>query len=121
MFEQSPGLSEKVMKGMVKMRIQFSVKKEEWEKLHILAKKNGYPDVPTYCKGVALKDRKYSEIWEEVKRKIEIMPSGKVFVLRDLVDNPPSNLGVKIFKHQEELKIRKIKKDFTNVNQFEKI
>lgn len=49
------------------------------------------------------------------------MPSEKTFVLRDLVDTPPSNLGVKLYNHQKELGIEVIKKDSSNTNMFKKL
>ena len=83
------------------MRIQFTVSQSEWNTLEMKSIKEGYPDVPSYCKDMVLKQRTY--------------------VLRDLVDTPPSNLGVKLYAHQKELGIEIIKKDSSNTNMFKKL
>lgn len=49
------------------------------------------------------------------------MPSGKKFLLKDLIDTPPLNLGVKLYVHQKELEIEIINKDSSNTNMFEKL
>ena len=85
------------------------------------ATKEGYPDVPSYCKDVVLNQRTYATLWNTVTKKIKSMPSEKTFVLRDLVDTPPSNLGVKLYNHQKELGIEVIKKDSMNTNMFKKL
>lgn len=55
------------------------------------------------------------------RKKIESMPSGENFLLKDLIDTPPSNLGVKLYAHQKELGIEIIKKDSSNTNMFKKL
>lgn len=45
---------------------------------------------------------------------------GKI-LLKDLIDTPPSNLGVKLYAHQKELGIEIIKKDSSNTNMFKKL
>lgn len=103
------------------MRVQFSVNDAQWEKLKKLAKKEGYPDVPSYCKDVALEDRTYAKLWKTVVDKIYKMEKGTVFALRDLIDIPPANLGVKLFEHQEDLGIQVQKKDSLKSNTFKKL
>jgi len=58
---------------------------------------------------------------EHSHEKIESMPSGKKFLLKDLIDTPPLNLGVKLYVHQKELEIEIINKDSSNTNMFEKL
>jgi len=104
------------------MRVQFSVTQSEWTKLQQLASANGYPDVPSYCRDVALEERTYANMWKKVVDGIANMPSGKVFALRDLVQSPPSNLGVKLCANQTTLGIRVMpQKDSSNTNTFTKL
>ena len=104
------------------MRVQFSVSESEWQKLLALSKKKGYPDVPSYCKDLALQERTYAQLWATVCEKIKAMDKeSPPFALRDLVATPPSNLGVKLFEHQTELGIEVVKKDSLNTNTFRKI
>lgn len=104
------------------MRVQFSVNDGEWEKLQRLASANGYPDVPSYCRDVSLEERTYAAMWKNVKDGIAKMPSGHVFALRDLVQSPPANLGVKLYENQTALGIRvNSKKDSLKTNTFTKL
>ena len=103
------------------MRVQFSVTDEEFKKLESFASEAGYPDVSSYCKDKVLRVRTYAGLWETVTTKIKSMNPGEVFVLRDLVDTPPSNLGVKLFNHQDDLGILVGDKDRNKVNTFIKL
>ena len=103
------------------MRIQFSVSDEEWLKLQELAKKEVYPDVPSYCKDKVLEERTYGNLWKTVVKKISLMEKGEIFALSDLVDAPPANLGVKLYNHQQDLGIKVQKKNSTNSNTFVKL
>lgn len=58
---------------------------------------------------------------EHSHEKIESMPSGEKILLKDLIDTPPLNLGVKLYVHQKELEIEIINKDSSNTNMFEKL
>ena len=95
------------------MRIQFTVSQSEWNTLEMKSIKEGYPDVPSYCKDMVLKQRTYAMLWNTVTKKIESMPSGENFLLKDL--------GVKLYAHQKELGIEIIKKDSSNTNMFKKL
>ena len=64
--------------------------KEKWD----LAKKSEYPDVPSYCKDFALEVRTYRTIVDKISK----MDKDTTFALGELVDTPPSNLGVMIRK-----------------------
>lgn len=104
------------------MRVQFSVNSKDGNKLQQLANSNGYPDVPSYCRDVALEERTYANMWKKVKEGIAKMPSGHTFALRDLVQSPPANLGVKLYEHQSELGISvNPKKDRLKSNTFTKL
>lgn len=104
------------------MRVQFSVDSNELSKLQHLASANGYPDVPTYCKDISLEERTYANLWDKVKKGIDKMPSGHVFALRDLIQSPPANLGVKLYENQATLCIAvNAKKDSLNTNTFTKL
>ena len=58
---------------------------------------------------------------EHSHEKIESMPSVEKILLKDLIDTPPLNLGVKLYVHQKELEIEIINKDSSNTNMFEKL
>lgn len=58
------------------MRIQFTVSQSEWNTLEMKSIKEGYPDVPSYCKDMVLKQRTYAMLWNTVTKKIESMPWG---------------------------------------------
>lgn len=93
------------------MRVQFTVSDSEWERLELLADSGGWPDVPSFCRDVALDERTYRGFWHQVREKVAKMPSGEKFALRDLVPAPPANLGVALFKNQGVLGIKILKKD----------
>ncbi|WP_051637230.1 hypothetical protein [Lachnospira multipara] len=103
------------------MRVQFSVNDEELKRLESYAKEAGYPDISSYCKDEVLRLRTYAELWNKVTTKISEMEKGKTFALRDLIDTPPSNLGVKLYNHQVELGIVVNDKDRTGANTFTKL
>ena len=103
------------------MRVQFSVNDEELKRLESYAKEAGYPDISTYCKDEVLRLRTYAELWNKVTTKISKMEKGTTFALRDLIDTPPSNLGVKLYNNQVELGIEVTNKDRTGANTFTKL
>ena len=51
------------------MRIQFTVSQSEWNTLEMKSIKEGYPDVPSYCKDMVLKQRTYAMLWNTVTKK----------------------------------------------------
>ena len=104
------------------MRVQFTVSNTEYATLQQLAAAAGYPDVPSYCRDISLKERTYGEMWAEITKKIAAMPSGKRFALRDIVKAPPANLGKKLYDNQNLLGIKvNPKKDSLNTNTFIKL
>ena len=52
------------------MRVQFTVDATEWAELQQLATRNGYPDVPSYCKDVSLQARTFAKMWAKVQDAI---------------------------------------------------
>ncbi|MBQ9907678.1 MAG: hypothetical protein IJM46_13015 [Oscillospiraceae bacterium] len=104
------------------MIVQFSVDGNECAKLQQLANANGYLDVSSYCRDVALEERTYANMWKKIKDEIAKMPSGHTFALRDLVQSPPANLGVKLFENQSALGIRvNSQKDSLDTNTYTKL
>ena len=104
------------------MRVQFSVTAGEWAKLQQLASLNSYPDVPSYCRDVSLQERTYANMWKQIKDGIAKMQSGNTFALRDLVQSPPANLGVILYKNQSSLGIKvNPQKDSAHTNTFTKL
>lgn len=104
------------------MRVQFSVNATEWAKLQQLASANGYPDVPSYCRDISLEERTYAIMWKNIINEIAKMPSGQTFALRDLIQSPPANLGVKLYENQAKLGIQvNPQKDSLKTNTFTKI
>lgn len=104
------------------MRVQFSVNADEWNRLEELADSKGYPDVPSYCRDIALGERTYADMWKAVKDGIAKMPPGYTFALRDLVPCPPANLGVKLYNSQSVLGIEVCpQKDSLGSNTFKKL
>ena len=104
------------------MRVQFSVNSVEWAKLQHLASANGYPDVPSYCRAVSLEERTYATMWKKITDGINNMAPGHTFALRDLVQSPPANLGVKLFENQSILGIQvNPQKDSLKTNTFTKL
>jgi len=103
------------------MRIQFTVNQDEYQKLQNLAAQEGYPDVHTYCKDVALQVRTYATLWAKVKERIAKLPQDATFVLRDLVTTPPANLGRKLFENQKTLGITKVGVDNIGADKYKKL
>lgn len=102
------------------MRIQFTVNSSELATLQNLAKKGGYPDVPSYCKDISLQERSYAKMWKYVTEEIAKMDSGKSFSLKEILDVPPANLGVKLYNNQKQLGIVKVGKS-NGCNRFKKL
>lgn len=103
-------------------RIQFSVTDAEYKVLEQLSINKGYPNTSFYCKDVALQKRTYANLWKEVVNKINKMPKGNKFALRDLISTPPANMGVALYKNQNQLNICiNPHKDNWNTNTYIKI
>ena len=98
------------------MRIQFTVNSSELATLQNLAKKAGYPDVPSYCKDISLQERSYAKMWKYVTEEIAKMDSGTSFSLNEILAVPPANLGV----NQKQLGIVKVGKS-NGCNRFKKL
>lgn len=103
------------------MKIQINLSDYEFEKIEKFAEINGYPDVISYSKDRVLKQKDFRCLWNEVTSKISKMDIGTTFMLRDITSSaPPSNLGITLYKNQENLCIKFLKKE-GNVNVFIKV
>lgn len=105
---------------MGKQRVQFSLTEEERKKLEQRAWEAGYPDMSSYCKDLAMGERTYGILWENVVEKIKKMDPEEEFFLRDLIAVPPALLGTWLYDRQKELGIAVIKKE-GNVNKYKKL
>ena len=104
------------------MRVQFSVNSKDWAKLQHLARANGYPDISSYCRDISLEEKTYAIMWKNITACIKKFPSGHVFALRDLIQSPPANLGVKLYANQAILGIKvNPQKDSLHTNTFTKL
>jgi hypothetical protein len=61
-------------------------------------------------------------MWKNITACIKKFPSGHVFALRDLIQSPPANLGVKLYANQAILGIKvNPQKDSLHTNTFTKL
>lgn len=51
------------------IRIQFTVSQLEWNTLKMKSIEDGYPDVPSFCKDMVIKQRTYAILWNTVTKK----------------------------------------------------
>ena len=95
-------------------RVQFTISDSEHEELKKQAEKDSYPNVAELCKSRSLqpvtnKRRDYAELYRIMVQKIEELPSGAKFFLRDLVDTPPALLGRWLFDNVANGTIKGVK------------
>lgn len=75
-------------------RIQFTISDVEKTQLMAEAIAEGYPNISELCKTRALQGKStYADLYREMVKKIDSLPAGKTFLLRDLIDTPPALLG----------------------------
>lgn len=86
------------------MRIQFTVSQSEWNTLEMKSIKEGYPDVPSYCKDMVLKQRTYAMLWNTVTKKIESMPSGGKFFVKGFDRYSTVKFGSKVVCSPERIR-----------------
>ncbi|CAK7082140.1 TPA: hypothetical protein KRO81_001713 [Clostridioides difficile] len=75
-------------------RVQFTISDAEKEQLISEAASEGYPNIAELCKVRALRGKStYADLYKRMVKKIESLPSGQRFFLRDLIETPPTLLG----------------------------
>ncbi len=75
-------------------RIQFTISDKEKTKLERECIDEGCPNISELCKLRALKGNStYAELYKDMVLKIENLPQGQEFFLRDLINTPPTLLG----------------------------
>lgn len=75
-------------------KVQFTVNDTEKELLTKEAKERGYPDVAELCKDRALQGKSiHTQLYKIMVNKIMLLPKGKEFCLKDLMDTPPAELS----------------------------
>lgn len=79
-------------------RVQFTVSDIEKEQLIAEATSEGYPNIAELCKVRALQGKStYADLYKKMVKKIDSLPAGQKFLLRDLIDTPPTLLGRWLF------------------------
>lgn len=75
-------------------RVQFTISDTEKAQLIAEAASEGYPNIAELCKVRALQGKStYAELYKNMVKKIDTLPSGEKFFLRDLIHTPPTLLG----------------------------
>lgn len=76
------------------MRIQFTVTDEELKILTKKAEEGNYPSISEYCKCISLQENtSYATIYNTLLNKIDSLPKGEDFFLRDLIPTPQALIG----------------------------
>lgn len=106
-------------------RIQFTITDAEKSQLCAEAKSEGYPNIAELCKVRALKGKNtYAKLYKIMVSKINILPSGSKFFLRDLIDTPPALLGRWLYDNVDNGTIPGVKhlgNNGSDAEQYEKI
>ena len=75
-------------------RVQFTISDQEYQELCQEAERLNYPNVAELCKSRALSGKKsYADLYREIIEKIDKLPAGETFRIRNLIENPPTLLG----------------------------
>ena len=74
-------------------RVQFTITDKEKLQLQEEAISEGYPNIAELCKEKSLGRSSYASLYRRMVKKIEMLPAGSKFRLRDLIDTPPTLLG----------------------------
>ena len=76
-------------------RIQFTISDAEKANLTLEANAEGFPNIHELCKARALQQTTttYGGLYKKAVKKIEALPAGTKFRLRDLIENPPILIG----------------------------
>lgn len=105
-------------------RVQFTVSDEEKEQLREKAEKQGFPNIAEYCKFCALGKNNTAELYKLLVSRIEKLPAGQKFFLRDIIPNPPILLGRWLFENITNGSIANVKhlgKKGADAEQYQKI
>lgn len=91
-------------------RVQFTISDVEKVQLDAEAKAEGYPNIAELCKVRALQGKStYAELYKKMVSKIDALPKGRKFKLRDLIDTPPTLLGRWLHDNVANGKIKNVK------------
>lgn len=78
-------------------RVQFTVTDDEKEQLRKKAEEQGFPNIAEYCKFCSLGKNNTAELYKQLVARIEKLPAGQKFFLRDIIPNPPILMGRWLF------------------------
>lgn len=91
-------------------RVQFTISDAEKMQLDAEAKEEGYPNIAELCKVRALQGKStYAELYKKMVSKIDALPKGSKFRLRNLIDTPPTLLGRWLYDNVANGKIKYVK------------
>lgn len=87
-------------------RVQFTITDKEYQHLMLEMEYEGFPNISELCKSRALGEKtNLAELYKTMESKIQKLPSGREFYLRDIIGNPPALLGRWLFENVENGKI----------------
>ncbi len=91
-------------------RVQFTISDTEKKQLQLEAISEGYPNISELCKVRALQGKStYAELYKRMVKNIDKLPIGTNFLLRDLIDTPPTLLGRWLFDNVKNGSINNVK------------
>lgn len=106
-------------------RVQFTISDVEKVQLETEATAEGYPNIAELCKVRALQGKStYAELYKKMVAKIDILPKGRRFKLRDLIDTPPTLLGRWLYDNVANGTIKNVKhlgNNGSDAEEYEKI
>lgn len=106
-------------------RIQFTISDDEKKQLESEALAEGFPNVAELCKYRALQGKStYATLYKRMVDKIDSLPSGSKFKLRDLIDTPPTLLGRWLYDNVANQKISNVKhlgNDGSDAEEYQKL
>lgn len=106
-------------------RIQFTISDDEKTQLENEAIEEGYPNIAELCKTRALQGKStYAELYKKMVIKIDTLPAGRKFKLRDLIDTPPTLLGRWLYDNVANKTIKNVKhlgNNGSDAEEYEKI
>lgn len=83
-------------------RVQFTISDVKKKQLESEALSEGFPNISELCKVRSLQGKStYADLYKKMVRKIDALPAGTEFFLRDLIDTPPTLLGRWLFDNVE--------------------